>query len=72
MKLCGESFKFPRPVLFGFVSRPTFGFAFLGELYDMYEGQSPCKSVKLKCKYHPVSIDSNSRHICTKRPKVEL
>ena len=38
VKLCGESFKFPRPVQFGFVSRPTFGFAFLGELYDMYEG----------------------------------
>ena len=75
MKLCGESFQVP---LFSAVSvcfalsQPTFGFAFLGELYDMYKGKSPCESVKFKCKCHHVSIGLNSRHICTKRPKVEL
>ena len=65
-------FKFHRLVLFQFVSRPTFGFAILGGFYDLYKGKLPCESVKIKCKCHHVSVGSNSRHICTKRPKVEL
>ena len=47
-------------VLFQFVSQPTFGFAFLGELYDKYKGKSPCESVKFKCKCHHVNIGLNS------------
>ena len=39
---------------------------------DKYQGKLPCLFVKFKCKCRHVSISSNSKHICTKRPKVEL
>ena len=46
-------FKFHCSVLFQFVLQPTFGFAFLGELYDKYKGN------------HPVSLSNSSASVTT-------